>query len=526
MAYVIRFMNSLRRRNIGQNLRPETLTQEELSRAEIMIWKMAQEEAFAEERSVLIKTLGIPTTKHATVPKTSPIYKTWPYMDDQGIVRMRGRIEAANYLPFDARYPVVLPKQHPVTTLIVGWFHRLYRHANRETVINELRQRFEIANMRSVVQKVAKNCAWCRINKASPKSPVMAPLPKERLEPYVRPFTYVGLDYFGPVLVKVGRSQAKRWIALFTCLSVRAIHMEVVHSLSTESCIMAIRRFVSRRGSPAVFYSDNGTCFQGANKQLLEEIAARNEAIACTFTNADTKWKFIPPATPHMGGVWERLVRSVKTAIGSALEHPRKPNDETLETIIYEAEALVNARPLTYIPLESADQESLTPNHFLLGSSTGNKIGTTEESGYANLRSSWKMAQHIVGEFWKRWVKEYLPVITRRSKWFEESKDLTEGDLVLVVNGTGRTQWIRGRIEKIFVGSDGRTRQALVRTANGVLRRPANKLAVLDVEGECEPTRLQEYSGHHLGSRAGVCAVNTPRCSDAACGEHFLTGRT
>lgn len=273
-----------------------------------------------------------------------------------------------------------------------------------------------------------------------------------------------------------------------------------MNSLCTKSCILAVRRFLPRRCSPAVFYSHNGASFQAANKQLQEE--KRRE-----FTNAETKWKFIPPASPHMGGVWERLVRSIKTAIGTALEHPRKPDDETLETIVNEAEALVNSRPLTYIPLETATQESLTPNHFLLGSSTGNKTESSEVAEPAILRSSWKMAQHIVGEFWKRWVKEYLPVITRRNKWFKETKDLAEGDLVLIVNGNGRTQWIRGRVEKTVVGRDGRVRQALVRTTSGLLRRPAVKLAVLDVVERCEPTGQQE----DLGSRVGVCADNTPR---------------
>ncbi|XP_062706112.1 uncharacterized protein LOC134287683 [Aedes albopictus] len=517
-AYIVRFIDSLRRLNTGQRLQRAILTKEEMARAEVLLWKIAQTEAFPVERSILLKTMGSANDKHATVSKSSTIYKTWPYMDEQGVLRMRGRIGAANYLPFQTRYPIVLPKQHPITFLIVDWFHRRFRHANHETVINELRQRFEIAKLRSLVQRVSKSCLFCRVNKALPKPPVMAPLPFERLEPFVRPFTYVGLDYFGPLYVKVGRSQAKRWIALFTCLSIRAVHMEIVHSLSTESCVMAIRRFVSRRGSPAVFYSDNGTCFQGASKQLSEEIRARDDAIAATFTDAETKWKFIPPATPHMGGVWERLVRSVKTALGFALDHPRKPNDETLETIIYEAEALVNSRPLTYIPLESANEESLTPNHFLLGRSTGNKIESAEVVEHATLRSSWKLAQYIVGEFWKRWVREYLPVITRRCKWFKETKELVVGDLVLVVSGSVRAQWTRGRVEQTIVGSDGRVRQALVRTANGILRRPVIKLAVLDVEVKREPTDIQEDPEDHLGSRAGVCADNTPRCSGAADG--------
>lgn len=378
--------------------------------------------------------------------------------------------------------------------LIVDWFHRRFKHANQETIVNEIRQQYEIPKLRSLVKKVARNCVWCRVMKAAPRPPAMAPLPEMRLTPFVRPFTFVGLDYFGPVSVRVGRSLAKRWIALFTCLTIRAVHMEVVHSLSTESCIMAIRRFISRRGPPKEFYTDNGTCFQGASRELKEEIENRNETLASTFTSTNTSWKFIPPSAPHMGGVWERLVRSVKVATGAVLDAARKPDDETLETVLLEAEAMINCRPLTFVPLESEDQEALTPNHFLLGSSSGVKIlPTASVDNRATLRSSWKLAQFISEEFWRRWVKEYLPVINRRCKWFVETRDLEVGDLVMVVNGASRGQWLRGRVQQVFAGKDGRVRQALVRTSTGVLRRPAVKLAVLDIldKGKPNPTESQ-----------------------------------
>lgn len=135
--------------------------------------------------------------------------------------------------------------------------------------------------------------------------------------------------------------------------------MEVVHSLSTESCVLAIRRFVTRRGAPVEIYSDNGTNFHGANNKLKKEIAERNRTLASIFTNANTKWSFNPPGAPHMGGAWERMVRSVKVAIGTLAEATRKLDYETLETAIIEAEGIVNSRPLTYIPMESADQDSL-----------------------------------------------------------------------------------------------------------------------------------------------------------------------
>ncbi|XP_065081034.1 uncharacterized protein LOC135703683 [Ochlerotatus camptorhynchus] len=521
MAFVFRFINNLRRKRCGSKLELGVFDQHELKRSEEALWKVAQAEAFPEEITILSGSQGSPEARHDRVAKSSSIYKNWPYLDERGILRMRGRIGVASFAPTEAKYPAILPRQHLITFLLTDWYHRRFRHANRETVTNEMRQRFEIAKLRALIAKVSKTCMICRLRKAMPSPPAMSPLPKARLQPFVRPFTYVGLDYFGPVMVKVGRSQVKRWVALFTCLTIRAVHLEVVHSLSTESCIMAVRRFIARRGSPAEFYSDNGTCFQGASRELKrEEVQARNNALATTFTNANTQWRFIPPAAPHMGGAWERLVRSVKVAMGAVADAPRRPSDEVLETILVETEAMINTRPLTYIPLESADQEALTPNHFLLGSSNGDKIRPDEPiNSPAVLRSSWKLAQAITNEFWSRWVKEYLPVITRRGKWFEEVRDIAIGDLVLVVSGTVRDQWTRGRVEEVIPGRDGRVRQALVRTASGVLRRPAVKLAVLDVSESSKPDQGDPvHQEHHQGLRVAECHDETPRRNSTVVG--------
>ncbi|XP_062563680.1 uncharacterized protein LOC134226732 [Armigeres subalbatus] len=276
---------------------------------------------------------------------------------------------------------------------------------------------------------------------------------------------------------------------------------------------MAMRRFVARRGPPREVYSDNGTCFQGASKELKLQ-QSTTEALMTTFTSTQTKWYFIPPGAPHMGGAWERLVQSVKRAIGAVADSPRKPDDETLETILVEAEFIINSRPLTYIPLESADQESLTPNHFLLGNSSGLKILPSEPLLQRGaLRSSWKLAQWICDEFWRRWVKEYSPVIARRTKWFQETRALKVGDLVLLVGGTLRNQWIRGRIERTIPGRDGRVRQALVRTASGILRRPAVKLAVLDVLEDGKPTPgAPDGMDPYLGLREEGCHDENPCC--------------
>ncbi|XP_055542771.1 uncharacterized protein LOC129728359 [Wyeomyia smithii] len=488
VAYVLRFVKNIKSLKRNKMLDVGYLTQDELMSAEQLLWRQAQREIFASEISILETTMGEPEDRHRILPKSSAIYKLWPFMDKNGVIRKRNRLGNAEWIPYKTKYPVILPSKHPITFLIVDSFHRRFRHCNRETVVNELRQLYEIPKLRSLVTKVSESCIWCKVLRAHPSPPPMAPLPKVRLTPYIRPFTYVGVDYFGPVPVKLARTIVKRWIALFTCLTIRAVHLEVVHSLSKESCVMAIRRFVSRRGAPAEIFSDNGTNFHGANNQLKREIEDRNNHLAATFTNTTTRWNFNPPGAPHMGGAWERMVRSVKTAIGTILEAQRRPDDEILETVIIEAEAMINTRPLTYIPLQSADQEALTPNHFLLGSSDGVKQHTVMPTNYrTTLNSGWKLAQHLSDGIWKRWIKEYLPIISRRSKWFEDVKEIEVGDLVLIVDSTVRNQWIRGKVIKVVKGKDGRVRQALVLTTNGIVRRPVVKLALLDVVREGKP---------------------------------------
>ncbi|KXJ81141.1 hypothetical protein RP20_CCG021364 [Aedes albopictus] len=249
---------------------------------------------------------------------------------------------------------------------------------------------------------------------------------------------------------------------------------------------MAFRRFIARRGSPREVYSDNGTNFVGANRQLTEEqqkMQQVNQECASTFTNTHTTWYFNVPAAPHMGGPWERLVRSVKTAMKVISDSTPHPSDEMLETILLEAEGVINSRPLTYVPLDQADSEALTPNHFLLYGSNGvNQPVIAFVDKESGLRDIHKASQRIVDKFWGRWVLEYLPMLTRRTKWFEKVKPLEPGDLVVIIDEKTRNSWTRGRILETIKGANDQVRRAKVLTANGIVSRPAVKLALLDVQ--------------------------------------------
>ncbi|XP_055623567.1 uncharacterized protein LOC129766992 [Toxorhynchites rutilus septentrionalis] len=185
--------------------------------------KTAQGEFYADEINTLYKTRGSPNERHPTMNKSSTIYTRSPFMDEKGVIRCRGRIGAAPYAPMEAKFPIILPRQHQITFLIVDWYHRRFRHANRETIFNEIRQRFEIAALRRLLDKVQRACLHCRIAKANPSPPAMAPLPETRLTAFLHPFTFTGLDYFGPLIVRVdGRvalEAAGKWLDALPMIS-------------------------------------------------------------------------------------------------------------------------------------------------------------------------------------------------------------------------------------------------------------------------------------------------------------------
>lgn len=199
-----------------------------------------------------------------------------------------------------------------------------------------------------------------------------------------------------------------------------------------------------------------------------------------------------------MGGSWERMVRSMKSALSVAY-CDEKLDDEAYQTLLVEAESIVNSRPLTYLPLLSTEQEALTPNHFLLGSSSGViapsvlKVDKPQELG-----RSWSILQKQLDRFWKRWVREYLPTLTKRTKWFAKSRNVQPGELVLIVEDKKRNGWTRGRILEVIPAADGVVRQALVQTASGVLRRPVSKLAILEIANDDETSRPEDFIGGRM----------------------------
>ncbi|XP_041986283.1 uncharacterized protein LOC121738360 [Aricia agestis] len=483
-AMVLLFIEKCRDRRASLDVR-------HLEKAEVLWYRKSQHDSFAREIEKM-KNGG-------TAPRWSSLYRLNPVYRD-GLLTLDGRIRAAQ-VPDEMKNPVILDGRHPFTRLLVAREHARAGHGSRERVVNDLRQKFWILKLRPTVRSIIHNCAFCRMRRARPKIPQPGDLPPERLGAFQRPFSYCGLDCFGPMIVTIGRRHEKRWGALFTCLTTRAVHLELVATLSTDSALMAMRRMAARRGWPAVMYSDNGTNFRGADVELQRAYAEWAPAMTELGLTHRMKWKFTPPGAPNQGGAWERLVRSVKTALLTTLNE-KSPKEEVLQTLMTEAEYSVNARPLVHVSVDPDDPEAITPNHFLIGSSTGQPyVGPCELAD----KKTWWVAQALADEFWRRWVREYLPTLTPRGGAPRSGRNLASGDLVIVVDpALPRNTWPRGVVHRVYPGPDGRVRCADVRTRSGVFRRPTSKLAVI----EESPPEEQIAPGE--GAAAGRVGPQSP----------------
>ena len=318
------------------------------------------------------------------------------------------------------------------------------------------------------------------------RSPVaeqkMADLPQERCstEP---PFTYTGVDLFGPLFIKQGRKELKRYGVLFTCLSCRAIHIEIAASMDTDSFLNALRRFIARRGQVTQLRCDNGTNFVGAERELREALTEiKNDTIYHELLKNQIEWVFNPPAASHFGGIWERQIQTVRKVLSQLTkEFGGMFDNESLQTLMCEVEAIVNSRPLTTPSMDPNDVAPLTPNHILHMKS---KVILPPPGEFQRadvyLRKRWRRVQYAANIFWTRWRKEYLLTLQPRQKWNIKRRNMTIGDLVVVQDSSvPRSRWQMGRVTDVEPDRKGQVRSVTVKTTTSTLRRPVDRLVLL-----------------------------------------------
>ena len=302
--------------------------------------------------------------------------------------------------------------------LIIKHFHERTHHQGKGMTLNEVGSNgFWVVSGPSVVANIISSCVKCQRLRGAVQEQRMSDLPEDSLEP-TPSFTYCAVNYFGPFIIKDGRKELKRYGVLFTCMASRAVHIETANSLKTDAFINALRRFICRRGPFRQLRSDQGANFVGARTELAQVLAEMDQEKIRTKLLEEQcdciSFKMNVPAASHMGGVWERQIRSARNVLSSLLQKNGKQLDaESLRTLMCEAEAIVNSRPLTVSQLADPDSLSpLTPNHLL---TMKTKVilappGTFQPAD-VYCRKRWRRVAHLANEFWTRWRKEFSSLI-------------------------------------------------------------------------------------------------------------------
>lgn len=419
-----------------------------------------------------------------TVLHKGQLAKLNPFLDDNGVLRVGGRLKHA-VLSKDERHPMIVPPESMFTQLLIDAHHRRTLHGGVQLTLGLLRLRYWIPRGRAIVKRHIHRCITCTRWRAAVPQPLMGNLPHERVTP-ARPFLRTGVDYAGPILIRTGKGRGHRahkgFIAVFVCLATRAVHLEAASDYTADAFLAAFRRFISRRGLCEEVHSDCGTNFVGASRELRRLFCASSadgRRIAQSVAADGIRWKFNPPAAPHFGGLWEAAVKSTKHHLRRVIGESMLTFEE-MSTFLSQVEACLNSRPLQALSDDHDDLTALTPGHFLIGAPILALPEPPLEDRNPNALSCWQLLQRMRDHFWKRWSHEYVQTLASRPKWTKNTASPEIGALCLVRSDiTPPTRWPLARITKLHPGNDGIVRVVTVRTSTSELVRPLVKVVLL-----------------------------------------------
>ncbi|XP_025203176.1 uncharacterized protein LOC112600215 [Melanaphis sacchari] len=360
-----------------------------------------------------------------------------------------------------------------------------------QAMLANSRLKYWIIGGRNIARHIFHQCVKCFRLRPTVVEPIMADLPSERLVPN-RPFKKCGVDYAGPITIKTSlrrnATTIKGYICVFVCFSTRAVHIELVADLTAEAFLNALKRFIGRRGVCSDIFSDNATNFVGANNKLLElkKIFHTEEHLTKIYdalSSEGIRWHFIPPRSPHFGGLWEASIKSIKNHLYRVLGTANLTYDE-LNTILIKIEAVLNSRPLTPCSSDPTDTTPLTPAHFLIGEPTCSLPEPDLTGIPENRLKRWQWVTQLTQILWKRWSKEYLSQLQTRQKWLaNRGPKLKIGTIVLVKeDDVPPMSWSMGRVVRVQAGDDGVIRVATILSKGKEISRAVRKLCPLPFE--------------------------------------------
>jgi hypothetical protein len=467
-AWIFRFIRSVRDALPSS----DELTASELTQARLYWIKAVQAECFSVELDAL--------RKHVALPRDSKIARFNPFIED-GLIRLGGRLQCAD-LSEALRHPLLLDGKHHFVRLLIWNTHIRLHHLGVRIVLSELREEFWILRARQTIKKVLHKCLPCKLATHPRGRQIEAPLPADRVRPQT-PFGVTGIDFAGPLYIKVGSGVRKGYIALFTCATTRAVHLELCTDLTTDKFLQAFQRFVGRRGLPHTVYTDNARTFHATNAHLTQ----LRSSLFATKTHQflaqhNITWKFIAPRAAWWGGWWERMIGTTKRCLRKVLGR-LQVSEEGLNTTLVAIESAINSRPIVQAEEETG---ALTPAHFLIGGRlTALPTGPEPETN-GSLTKEFRMRQKLADDFWRRWQREYLTMLRsfHEVRQQEASTRLRTGDVALLQEDVRpRHMWKKALIERLIEGRDGKIRTVVLRMPEGrKITRPIQLVIPLEVD--------------------------------------------
>ncbi|XP_059049738.1 uncharacterized protein LOC131844790 [Achroia grisella] len=483
-AYILRFINNTQIKN---NKRTGVLSVDELSESQQRLIHFVQLESYFDIYTTLIKNNQLNNSHNLSNLNL--------FLDKNNLIRVGGRLSNSTSFTYDKKHPILLSGKHQFTILLFRAEHKRLLHAAPQALLYAIREVWWPIGGRNIARQTVHNCARCARFRAKPLTPLMGNLPVQRVTPGF-PFMCSGVDYMGPVYIlnRKGRGARviKAYVAIFICFTTRAVNLELVGDLSTDAYLLALKRFISRRGKPSDMFSDNGRNFVGLMNEFQNFLSNCSQDIINYAISQKIKFHFIPPYSPHWGGLWESGVRSCKNVLRRVVGNLHLTYEE-FNTVLTQVEAVLNSRPLSPMSTDPHDYYPLSPAHFLVGRPlTAPPCSDVQDFTPSNL-TRYQRVEQIRQHFWTRWSKEYISEMQIRNKWKTRQADLKPNTLVLIKDDhLPPLKWRLGRIISTLPGKDGVSRVADIRTETGIVRRAFSKICPLwneEEELKVEPSK-------------------------------------
>lgn len=455
-TYIERFSSFLRASRVAayclrwKSKETGTITAKEVEDAQAAIIRAVQLQEFPQGR------------KEKNLANLNPIFGA-----DQ-LLRVGGRLELSD-LEDSTKHPIILPKNHHISKLIVNEAHKSLLHGGPTAVEGFVKEKFWIVGLRQTIKSQLKKCIVCTRHTGKVMQQLMGQLPRSRTV-IAPPFTETMVDFLGPISIKANKLRkakiTKGYVCIFKCMKTLACHIEPVSELTGDAFLGALKRFCGRRSTCKHIYSDNGKNFvmgnRVMNEDMLRAIDESSKRAAIIMANQGVQWHFSPPLAPHMNGLIERNVRSFKHHFYRVTENQILTIEE-LFTLTAQIEGILNSRPLLTLTEDPNNLEALTPGHFLVGRQLVLPIEPSYKNEVIPPLKRWRQVQQLVSKFWTTWSKSYILELQNRAKWTQSNENIKIGDLVIVKNEElPSCRWPLARVVETHAGADGLIRVVTV----------------------------------------------------------------